>query len=252
MSEEWVRTWAARPDARVRLVCFPHAGGAAGFFAPWAAAISPLIEVCAVQYPGRADRLAEECVQEMGQLVTAVAAALATERETRSIALFGHSMGAAVAFEVALALEHDYGRKPVHLFVSGRHAPHEVVPGDMHRRSDDELIAELARLGGTHDELLADPALRAMFLPAVRGDFRLDETYRRSGYTALSCPVTVVTGEQDGEVTPEQARRWSEVTVGGTRFESLPGDHFYLVPQAAAVISLIESELATSTGVYTQ
>lgn len=162
----------------------------------------------------------------------------------RPFALFGHSMGAAVAYEVALALRRRGVVPPVHLFVSAREAPEWVRGGDVHLRDDDGICAELTRVGGTPPELLSHPELRALILPVVRSDYRLVETYRPTlAPVPLGCPVTVVLGDADSEATPEEAEAWRSCTTGRFRVEIFPGGHFYLVPQRAAVVSAVAARL---------
>lgn len=238
-SSDWFRCRQPRPHSRMRLICLPHAGGAAGFFSDWSATLPAEVEVQAVQYPGRADRIADPCIDSMDELAPALAQAIRPLAD-RPIAMFGHSMGAAVAYEVTRLLQ-DWGIRPVHLFVSGRHSPGEVVPGEVHRRDDDGLVADLVRLGGTAAELLSSPELRAFFLPAIRSDYRLAETYRWSPGAEPECPLTVLLGDADPEVTYAQAERWAAHAPGGIRIRQFPGDHFYLVPERAAVLDLVMS-----------
>ncbi|MFD3702133.1 thioesterase II family protein [Nocardia sp. NPDC058658] len=249
MNTPWLRCRAPRSAPRVRLVCFPHAGGAASFFKTWHEELPVDIEVSAVQYPGREDRLVDPHIDRMSQLVHLVAAALVPFLD-RPLALFGHSMGAAVAYEVARSLERanaTSGAEPlVRLIVSGRHAPSELVIGDVHLRSDDAVVDELVRLGGTDGELLRLPDVASVFLPAIRGDFRLAETYRHAAGSPLACPVTAVIGTEDAEVTAAQAERWGEHTTGEFDLVQLPGDHFYLRDQQQVLLERIRRRLAAT------
>jgi surfactin synthase thioesterase subunit len=193
----------------------------------------------AVQYPGREDRIAEECMSNMADLAPAVATALSPLTD-RPFALFGHSMGAAVAYEVARLLRPE----PVCLFVSGRHSPLEQVGNDVRLRDDAGVLAELARLGGTPTELLGDPELYEMVVPTMRSDFTIEETYQRHEGRRLDCPIVALVGTEDPDVTAAQATRWKELTSGPFRLETYPGDHFYLVPQHRRVIETVTTELA--------
>ena len=241
----WFRCFDARPFASTRLICFPHAGGSAVFFRPLAKAAPPGLEVHAVQYPGRADRLKEPLIDDARRLAAAVADALAPLPPV-PVALFGHSMGTIVAYETARLLT-ARGTPPAHLFVSAS----DVVPrggrrgGETHHdKDDDALMATLARLGGTDVRLLADPQIRGVVLPYVRNDFRLVAAYRHESGPLLDCPVTAFTGDADPVVEPEDMAGWARTTSGGFTLRVLPGDHFYLIPQADAVLTEIRRRLA--------
>ncbi len=144
-------------------------------------------------------------------------------------------MGALIAYEVARELE-ARGRDVAHLLASGRHAPHDHRPGGA-RTTDDELIADLVRLGGVDEAHLADPVIRKLTLPVVRNDYRVDEAYRHRPGDRLRCPVTAMLGGADPEVTPEQAARWGELTGGRFTARVLDGDHFYLVPRRTEAVA---------------
>ncbi|TDE47226.1 thioesterase [Nonomuraea mesophila] len=240
----WFHCYQPRPYASLRLFCFPHAGGSASFYRGWHAAAPHSVEVRAVQYPGRGERRADPFVDDAHHLAELVADAMAPLLD-RPVALFGHSMGALIAYEVARTLE-ARGRGVTHLYASGRHAPHEQGHSDTHARSDDELIDEIVGLGGVAPEVMADPDIRELALPAVRNDYRLDETYRHRPGGALACPVTALLGGDDPEVTPEQAARWGELTRAGCAVRVLDGDHFYLVPRQDDVIAELSRAVTTA------
>lgn len=234
----WLRRPLPRPTARVSLVCCPHAGGSAAFYTAWARLLPPHVELVAVQYPGRQDRLTEPAAKSMDELAGAVAEALRADRTDREHVLFGHSMGASVAWETALRLEAS-GAGPRHVVVSGRPGPHRQRPGTVHLRDDDGLAAELRRLDGTHAALLDDPEVRAVLLPAVRSDYRLIETYRPDTAARLRCPLTAVTGDRDEEATVAEVAAWRSATSGAFSSLVLPGGHFYLVAQAGRVVDAV-------------
>lgn len=234
----WLRRPLPRPAARVSLVCFPHAGGAAAFYTPWARLLPPGVELVAVQYPGRQDRLGEPPAETMDELAGAVTEALRAGRPDRDLVLFGHSMGAAVAWETALRLEAS-GPGLRHVFVSGRPGPRRQRPGDVHLRDDDGLAAELRELGGTHTELLDEPEIRAVLLPSVRADYRLIETYRPDVEARLRCPLGAFTGDRDDQATEVDLAAWRTATAGTFTGRVLPGGHFYLVPHARQVVAAV-------------
>jgi len=230
------------------VVCFPHAGGAASWFGPMARQLGTGIDVVAVQYPGRQDRLAEPCLDSIAALRDAVVAELLAPAAgwlDRPVALFGHSMGAAVAYEVARTLEHDHGRPPRALFVSGRRAPSTHRAERVHHGGDTALLREVARLGGTPPELLDDPDLHDLMLPALRGDYRAIETYAWRPGPEPGCPLWALVGDDDPAASPAEAAAWRPHTSGPFERRVFPGGHFYLADPAAQaeVAGLVRSAL---------
>jgi surfactin synthase thioesterase subunit len=250
----WVRRWpsgAGGDDPPVRLVCFPHAGGAATAFAPLARVLAGRIDVAAAQYPGRQERLAEPGLDS----ITALAEAIRPELRDlldRPFALFGHSMGALVAFELASLLEHepapdldpDPARAPlVGLFASGRRAPSTQRNENVHRGGDAGLLREVARLGGTPLELLADDDVQAMMLPALRADYKAIETYAWRPGPALECPIWALVGGDDPLTTEREAAAWGAHTTGTFELHTFPGGHFYLAEHWPEVADLVAAKL---------
>ena len=233
----WFRNDAPRPLARARIVCRPHAGGTAGFFRGWAAQLPDEVELLAVQYPGRDERIDDALIDAMpamaGQLADAVA-----DIADRPYLLFGHSMGAAIAYELCVELLGRGTRLPRRLVVSAHEPPHRHRPGHWHTAGDAELCDEIVRLGGTASSLRTSDALRALVMPIVRNDYRLIETYRAVvDPVRLPLPIDVFIGRDDGEVTREDARDWQYLTSRDCTLREFDGGHFYLQRHAGAVIA---------------
>ncbi|MFC6882168.1 MULTISPECIES: thioesterase II family protein [Actinomadura] len=237
----WLRCVEPRPWAATRLFCLPHAGGSAVFYRPWAKEISPAVELHAVQYPGRADRLAEPLVADADRLVRLIAGALAPLMD-RPAALFGHSMGAVLAYEVARLLR-ERGAAPVHVFASGARPPHDRGADRVSDRDDDGVVAEMIELGGTDADALRNPELRELVLPYVRNDFALIEDYAHRPAPGFDVPITAIIGDADPHVDRARAARWAELTTGPFALKELPGDHFYLVERQAEVLAEVQRAL---------
>lgn len=241
--EKWVTVFRPAPDSAVRLVCLPHAGGSASFFFPVATALAPTVEVLAVQYPGRQTRRQEPGIDNIPDYADQIFAAL-RHLDDRPLALFGHSMGAVLAYEVALRMRDARLPSPVRLFASGRRAPSRYRDEHVHAATDEDVLAELRALSGPNQAILADPEVLAMFLPAIRSDYTAIERYRHEPGRLLDCPVTVLTGDSDPRTTLDEARAWEEHTTGPTDLRVFSGGHFFHVERSAEVISLLSRTLS--------
>ncbi|MEV6280660.1 alpha/beta fold hydrolase [Nocardia sp. NPDC051832] len=237
----WIRRFEPVADPQVRLVCLPHAGGSASYFFSTARALAPHYEVLAVQYPGRQDRRQEQPFTSVDELADAIAGQLLAWTD-RPLAIFGHSLGAVIGYEVAHRLL-DSGREPTTLLVSGRRAPSRTRVEDVHTRSDQGLLDEVAALDGTDPLALADPDMRRMVLTALRADYTAVENYRDTARKPLRLPVYAHIGLDDPRVTVAEAESWAQHTTGRFQLHTYPGGHFYLNAQAAALTANIRQAL---------
>ncbi|MFD9621948.1 thioesterase II family protein [Streptomyces virginiae] len=241
-AETWLRRLHPSPDAATRLVCLPHAGGSASFYFPLSSALAGGTEVLAVQYPGRQERLHEPAITDINQLADHVTRVLVAEAD-RPLALFGHSMGALVAFEVANRLE-ALGITVMVLFTSGGRAPSSPHSrASIHTLTDQGLVAELTAAGGTDPELLSNPEILQVILPMVRSDYQAVETYRYRPRPKLRCSIVTLFGDKDSRVGPAEAQAWAELTSGAHELHIFPGGHFYLCEQQHAVADLVRQHV---------
>lgn len=247
----WLRRLKPNPQARLRLFCFHFAGGSASAYRTWPPLLAgsrPDVEVCAVQLPGRENRLSELPFTQVAPLVTALIATLRPELD-RPFAFFGHSMGAIVAYELAQALVRNGLAQPSHLLVSGRRAPgtpERFAPIHQAPTEDDLLRAIQHRYQNLPELLLQDAELKAIYAPLLRADFTLVETYTPSTLTPLPCPITVFGGAADAIATEAELLAWRAVTQSDFALHLLPGGHFYLQEQSGPLLERIATILADS------
>lgn len=242
VGDRWLRRFHPADPAAPRLVCFPHAGGAASAFFRLSAALGPSVAAHCVQYPGRQDRSREQPATELTALADDLAGLLMTRFGPQErLVLLGHSMGALVAFETARRMERA-GRGPAALFVSAHRAPADsgTVTCEL---DDDSLTAELVRLSGTDPAMVADEALMELILPVLRADYMALAGYRHVPGPPLACPVTAVLGDDDPEVSPAQAELWARHTAAEFAMHVFPGNHFYFDPRPDALAALVRTTL---------
>jgi pyochelin biosynthetic protein PchC len=242
----WLRPFRAGPAGARRLLCFPHAGGGAGFYRPFAEAFPPGVDVQVVQYPGRETRAGEPLVDDMDALADAAAEAVAPLLD-RPLAVFGHSMGASLAYEVVRRLE-TAGFRPDLLFVSARQAPAVHRDISVHDLDDEAFVQVLRTTGGTPPALLDNPEMRDYLLPILRNDYRLIERYRPAPGPRLRTGIVAIAAADDATVTPEETVRWADVTSGGFAHVAFPGDHFYLLRHAADLVTAVLTRWKSMTG----
>lgn len=243
-TERWLAYREVNPRARLRLFCFPYAGGGASAYRGWAAALPPDVEVCPVQLPGRESRLREPPFNRPEPLVLALVDALQPHLGL-PFAFFGHSMGAMLSFELARELRRRGRPLPLHLFVSGRRAPQ--VPAreeDIHDLPEPEFVAKLRELNGTPEEVLQHAELMRLLIPVLRADFTLNETYVFRPEEPLDLGISAFGGLGDAEVSREDVEGWREHMRGSFRLRMLPGDHFFLHSARELITESVARDLA--------
>jgi medium-chain acyl-[acyl-carrier-protein] hydrolase len=212
----------------MRMFCFPYAGGGASIYRGWGASLPGDLEVCPVQIPGRESRLREPAYDHLQPMVQAIADALVPHM-TLPFIFFGHSMGAAISFELARELRRRGQPQPLHLFVSGRRAPHLPAREEpIHALPEPEFIEKLRELNGTPEEVLQHEELMRLIIPLLRTDFCVNETYEYVQEEPLQAGISAFGGLGDADVSREDVEAWKEHTTGRFRMRMLPGDHFFI------------------------
>ena len=242
-ADTWIRRFHPSPQAVEKLVCFPHAGGSASYFYPLSELLAPTIEVLAVQYPGRQDRIAEKCA---GSITELARGALAGE-PAPPFSFFGHSMGSIVAFEAARLCQQGGVSGPDRLITSGYPAPSRLRNGHVHLRDDAGLIAELRELGGVDPRWLDDADVLATVLPPLRADYQVIEAHPATAERLTGIPVRMLVGDADPHTTLAEAEAWAQATTGRFDLRVFAGGHFYLEEHLAEVAQLILTGVGETT-----
>jgi medium-chain acyl-[acyl-carrier-protein] hydrolase len=239
----WITFPKPNPAARLRLFCFPYAGGGASIYRTWANTLPPEIEVYPVQPPGRETRLRDQAFTRFPPLIESLTKAIEPHLNMPFV-FFGHSMGALTCFELTRQLRRQGRPLPLHLFASGHRAPqiaHDEDP--IYHLPEEEFIQEVRSLNGTPDQVLQNEELMRLMLPLLRADFELCNTYAHDQEEPLPCPITAYGGLQDPDITRENLAAWGEQTSGQFTLRMFPGDHFYLHSSRALLLQTLAQDL---------
>ncbi|MPY58310.1 thioesterase II family protein [Streptomyces spongiae] len=229
----------------VPLLCFPFAGAGASFFTPWQRYDLKATRIRPVQLPGRERRLDDPPFPDVLTAVESLAGELTAEPGLSQgpVALFGHSFGAVLAYEMARHLRERKGIPVAHLFVSGSAGPMTRREAGATGLPDEEFLARVSEFAGYDHPTMQDPELLELLLPALRADVEAHEAYVSTAHDPLDAPITSLRGLDDTLVSADQARQWEPVTRSGFRFEELPGGHMYLTEYPGPLLKLIDDEL---------
>jgi len=243
LRNRWIAGQVGKVEANVRLFCFGHAGSGGALFHPWKTALLPEIEVCPIVLPGREMRQGEEPYTRIEQVIEPLFAAL-LPLTGKPFAFFGHSVGAVIAYELARRFTASYAPAPFCLFVSARRAPR--LPS--RRRPffglpDHEFLAAVRGMNGMRSELLEHPEVLQIFIPSLRADFEMNDTYTLLPGPRLPCPVFAFVGDKDAEVYPSEMSDWAEVTDNQFALRIFPGDHFYYKDAPPALLEAIRQSI---------
>ena len=231
-------------NARLRLFCLPYAGGAAGIYRKWMPLFPGDIEIRPVELPGRGLRFQERLFTAMPEAVTALAAAMEPLLD-RPFAIFGHSLGALMGYELVHQLTQSTGQCPVHLFVSACTPPHVPPVERLHDLPESLLLSELFRMNGTPRQVLEDAGMRRILLPVIRADLSMYENYVDGRGSPLACPITAISGRDDPRAAPGLMSEWRRHTCAAFALHPFWGDHFFLHTSAPRIVELIAQTLRT-------
>jgi medium-chain acyl-[acyl-carrier-protein] hydrolase len=229
------------PQAKMRLYCFPYAGGGVPVFRGWPDGLAAGVEVWAAHLPGRGSRSQEAPMTQMLPLVQALARQLPLDSRQRPFAFFGHSLGARLGFELVHSLRRQGRPLPAHLFVSACAAPQLPLRWPIHMLPKDAFLAELQRRNGIPQAVLAQPELLDLLLPTLRADFMVLETAVYRSEPALDCAITAFGGLEDPIVSREALQGWGEQTNGPFKTTFFAGDHFFLRTAEGQLLQAIDT-----------
>ncbi|MGW0094903.1 thioesterase II family protein [Streptomyces sp. NPDC003328] len=227
-SDLWFARTSVATSAEKLLFCFPHGGGGASAYRGWQSVLGSEVGVVPASLPGRESRSKEELPRSITGLSGDLVDPLLDFADKREVFLFGHSMGALIAYELAGALA-DKGCPPSGLIVSGAVAPHRPdLVGQIHQLPDDQFLAHVIALEGTPMGVLEESGLLDVLLPVLRADFEACETYARRERPPLGIRMLAIGGDDDPRAPLDEIVRWGELTCGEFDMKILPGGHFYL------------------------
>lgn len=241
----WLPARTPKPAARLRLFCFPYAGGSATAYRHWQQMMPPAIEVLPVELPGRGARTQEQLYTRLDSLLGALGPALLPEMAL-PFAFFGHSMGGLIAFELARWLKNESRALPAHLFISAKSCPEHQEEIPSAPLSDAQLITTLRDYEGTAAEVLENAELMGWLAPIIRADMELCDTWVSKSGLTLECPMTVFGGLNDGARPRQALEGWKKYTTSSFRLHMFPGGHFFIQKWGRAMTEIIARQLLPS------
>ena len=223
-----VQCYKKQVNPKIRLFCFPYAGGNASYYADWTKNFESSIEVCAVQLSGHGNRMEEALVTDMQTIIDDLYENI-KEYLDIPFAFFGHSMGGILSYLISLKIEKETGNTPVAVFESGIVPPDYLnQQDDFHSISDERFIDKLREYGATSEEVLSYPEFYESFLPIIKSDFELLHSYHFDGYKKLKCPIILFAGKDDKFNISNLKEKWTNFTDYDVSFYEYEGTHFFI------------------------
>ncbi|AXG72408.1 linear gramicidin dehydrogenase LgrE [Kordia sp. SMS9] len=231
-------------ENKIKLFCLPFAGGAANMYDQWNTKLAKHIEVCPIHLAGRGNRFTEKPYSNLEEAVNDIFDIVKDDLSESDYAIFGHSMGALLAYELVQKIRKHGRNAPVHVFFSGRKPVHIPKTENFYRDMTAlEFQEAVLSLGVTPPEIFKNPELKAIFGPLLLSDFTIAETFvDRPEILPLSCNITALIG-QDEEITKEEGAQWKFHTTEQCAVHYMEGGHFFLLDNPQAVIDIINDNL---------
>lgn len=227
-------------DNDIVLYCLPFAGGGASAFRNWQARLPDNIKVCAVQLPGREERIKEEPYLNMESLADDLSSIILKNKN--DYIMFGHSMGTKILYEVEKRLE-DKGRLAKLIIISAGKVPHITESKPIYNLAEEKFKEGIIKFNGMPKEILENKNLFEFFIPVLRADFTLDESYTSKNLNILNSPILALWGKQDKSINLEEILKWKQYTNSDFKEQSFEGDHFFIKEQESIVLQKISESI---------
>ncbi|WP_028403109.1 thioesterase II family protein [Ectobacillus panaciterrae] len=235
-------------ERKIRLYCFPSAGGTAQIYHSWSKYVDAAIELVPIELSGRGKRFTQPLLTNLADMVEDVFSMIQHDIDQKPYMMFGHSMGSLIAYELSKKLMQNGNQSPSHIFFSGRSSPNQPTKKMRYQLSDEELKKEILQFGGTPKELLNDPGFISLFLPIIRADIKAVETYpTEDEIIPLNCDISILNGEQDHLVT--NLEEWNRYTTKKIDYQFFKGGHFYLNDCAKEVVDIVNQKAHEYVGI---
>jgi len=233
---------------KIQLFCLPYAGGSAVVYREWTKYLHDSIELNAIELAGRSTRFKVPFYESFNEAISDIYNRISEKLDGRPYAILGHSMGSALAFELAHKLKNLHHAAPLHMFFSGRCPPQKPRDkNNIHLLPDKEFIKKIMEMGGTPKELLQDKELLELFTPILRADFKLIETYKYiEKNEKLDSDITILWGKQEENATVHDLYEWENHTTKKCKIKLFNGGHFFIHECISDVVNIVNSQLLHS------
>lgn len=229
---------------KIKLFCFPYAGGSSSMYAKWSFQLKDFIELCPIELAGRGRRINEPVYQSYSSMIDDLFSKIQAEIASGYFAFFGHSMGALIAFSLSQRIVKEKANEPLHIFFSGQEAPHFKVNSSIkkHNLPDGQFLDEVIKMGGVPEELINNNELLGFFLPVLKNDFRLDETFTIENSDPFNINISVLAGRGDS-LTNDEIVSWKKYSNKSCNIQYFSGNHFFVEQNRDSVISFVNDTL---------